>query len=238
MRQQLDGRQAQGLGDDRVDGAPELSKSEMKSWKKAATVAGRRVAALHAPFLDADCLADHQVQGKFDTILEQVKMAKDSDDELEDADNPAMYWDTPRFGIPDPVDLVREMIFHLPKSPGKFWLDEWFQDAVSTIYLFSYGSYSAQIVHIQVKLGIRKQRGDIVHAVAKRYEKIFDIMNPDFEDRSKRPDLPEVQALMESFMHIGEETEDGELDLSMFFRDTCIVRVSFWCRQVNSTRKP
>lgn len=66
-----------------------------------------------------------------------------------------------------------------------------------------------------------------MHAVAKRYEKIFGITNPAFEERSPaRAELPEVKALLESFMHIGEEDEDGELDLTLFFRDDCIVRVS------------
>lgn len=73
---------------------------------------------------------------------------------------------------------------------------------------------------------MRKQRGDIVHAVAKYYEKIFEITDPAFENRSTRSEMPEVQELLENFMHIGEEDDDGEIDLSMFFRDKCIVRVS------------
>ncbi|KAG9076170.1 hypothetical protein FRC06_009664, partial [Ceratobasidium sp. 370] len=116
-----------------------------------------------------------------------------------------MYWDQPRFSIPGSVDLVEEMIFHLPKSPGTNWLESWFQDAI--------------------KLGLRKQRGDIVHSVAKRYEKIFDIHDPAFEDRKQCSELEEVQVLMANFLHIGEEDTEGKLDLSMFFRDECVVRV-------------
>ena len=64
-----------------------------------------------------------------------------------------------------------------------------------------------------------------MHAVATFYEKIFGFNNEDFKDRSKRPDLPEVQAL-QNFLHINEKDDDGTLILDNFFRDIVIVRVS------------
>ncbi|KAB5587816.1 hypothetical protein CTheo_8742 [Ceratobasidium theobromae] len=155
--------------------------------------------------MDADCLANHQVQTNLDHIIDDVKKAKDPENNIDDADNPAKYWDTPRFTIPGPLDIAREAIFNLPKSPGKLWLEEWFQDAI--------------------KLGIHKQQGNIAHAVARKHEKIFGINNTAFNDHALHKDLPEVQQLLENFMHIGEEDEDGHLDLSRFFRDTCIVCV-------------
>ncbi|KAF8598287.1 hypothetical protein BDV93DRAFT_609905 [Ceratobasidium sp. AG-I] len=205
LRQQLEDRPAPARRDAAANLEVRVTKSDIKYWKRAATIAGRRAAALHAPFLDAGSLADYQVEGNFDMILDHIQRSKDSDEDLDDASNPAIYWDRPQFSIPEPVELVQELMFHLPRSPDRIWLNEWFQDALS--------------------LGIRKQRGDIVHAVAKHPEKIFNITNPLFDDRTKRPQLEEVEILLSTFMHIGEEDENGELDLSMFFRDKCIVRV-------------
>lgn len=127
LRQQIEGLQAP---EPQHNANGRLTKSDIKFWKKAATVSGRRATALHAPFIDAETLADHQVQGSFNAILDHIQRSNDSDDELDDADNPAIHWDQPRFSIPEPVTLVQELMFHLPRSPGRMWLEEWFQDAV------------------------------------------------------------------------------------------------------------
>lgn len=203
-----------------------LSDEERQFWEGAATTAGRRAAALYAPFLRVECLVGHQVQGQFEQILDEVKKASNTDGEpeLEDAVNPALYWDSPRFDIPDPVDLAREIIYSLPKSPGQLWFEEWFQKKVSTHSLIS--NCSKFNNRFQLKDGIRKQRSDIAFSVAHEYHKIFGITGTEFQDRAKRPDIPEVQEISEGFMHIGEEDDDGELKLSSFFRDECIVKVS------------
>ncbi|KAG8735342.1 hypothetical protein FRC10_010693 [Ceratobasidium sp. 414] len=155
---------------------------------------------MHTPFLDVDALADHQVQSHLDQILDDVQHAKEPDNELEDKDNPAVFWDNPCFNIPDPVDIARKLIFNLPKSPGKIWLDEWFQDAI--------------------RQGLRKQRGDLVYAVAKYHEKIFNITDPAFEDHLARREIPEVQQLSTTFMHTAANDP-----LDVFFKDECIVQV-------------
>ncbi|KAG9077119.1 hypothetical protein FS749_011023 [Ceratobasidium sp. UAMH 11750] len=96
--------------------------------------------------------------------------------------------------------MARELIFHLPKSPGKAWAEEWFLDSL--------------------RLGARKQRGDLAHAIVKDYEKIFDIHDARFEDRTTRSEIPEVQDLINTFMHTNA---DDPLDT--FFRHKSILRV-------------
>ncbi|QRV91942.1 hypothetical protein RhiJN_19960 [Ceratobasidium sp. AG-Ba] len=199
LRQQVAHRGDQPESETASEG--NVSRSDLKSLKKAATVAGRRAGPLYAPFLEVDALSDQKVQDNIGTILEEVRQAQESDNELEDDVNPAKRFENPWFDIPDTLDIVREMLFSLPKSPGKRWLDDWFQE--------------------KVKLGLRKQRGDIVHAVAKHYEKVFDIHDSDFEDRKKRSQMPEVQELSATFLHISEDDP-----LETFFRHNCIVRRS------------
>lgn len=132
LRQQLDDRRTSRDGGDRDgNGDTQLTKAELKYWKKVARVAGRRTVVYHAPFQDAGSLSDHQVQDQFDQIIDDVKKSKDNNEELEEAENLALYWNTPRFSIPEPVLLVREMIFSLPKVPGVFWLEDQIQVEVS-----------------------------------------------------------------------------------------------------------
>ncbi|KAF8603006.1 hypothetical protein BDV93DRAFT_556927 [Ceratobasidium sp. AG-I] len=192
LRQQLDNQPGEP-DRDADDGNHQLSKADVKFWKRVTKVAGRRLVVLHAPFVDPDSLADHEVQNSFEKIIDVTEKSKESDEELEEGDNAALYWDSPKFSIPGPVVVVWESIFHLSKVPGKFWLDEQFQD--------------------ELHLGMRKQRSDIVHAVAQHYEKIFDISNPKFTQRAERSELPEVKKLLESFLHIGEEDEDETVAL-------------------------
>lgn len=123
-----------------------LKKSEVLEWQARARVAGRRAAALYNPFIELDTLAGHQVQAHIDEILDDVKRSQEGDDELDEGHNPAVYWDTPRFNTPGPVDLAREMIYHLPKSPGKVWLEDWFQAEVSTA-----NSWSIQYLSLSAK---------------------------------------------------------------------------------------
>ncbi|QRV96206.1 hypothetical protein RhiJN_25818 [Ceratobasidium sp. AG-Ba] len=186
-------------GPQTADSNAPLSKEDVKYWKGKAQIAGRRVAAMYAPFFDTESLADQRVESHMDEILDQAQKAHESDNDLDDEVNPSFAWDTPRFDIPDNIDMVRELIFNLPKSPGRHWMDEFFQDAIN--------------------LGVRKMRGDFVHAIAKNGGKIFEVHDSRFEDRAKRPDIPEVQELLGSFMHT---KPDDSLDI--FFKDECIVR--------------
>ncbi|KAG9125006.1 hypothetical protein FRC07_009350 [Ceratobasidium sp. 392] len=201
LRRQIEDRQdADHQALQAADGNAPPSKSDIKLWKKEAQNAGRRAASLHAPFLDVDSLGGHQVQENLEQILNDVQKAKDEDSSLEDDDKPARFFDFAHFDIPDPVETTRELVFHLLRSPGNLWLDEWFQDAL--------------------KLGARKQRGDLVHAIAKYHEKIFDITDPRFEDRRKRADIPQVQNMSHTFMHTGEDDPVED-----FFKDKIIVWV-------------
>ncbi|KAG8734945.1 hypothetical protein FRC10_011168 [Ceratobasidium sp. 414] len=198
-------RESREPGEDRqdeqhVEENTRVSKEEIKYWKKIAQVSGRRAGVLYAPFLKSEPLADHRIQARMGDILNEVQQAKESDNELEDDDNPAIFWDSPHFDIPDPIDITRELIYNLPRSPGMHWLDEWFQDAFA--------------------LGVRKQRGDLVHSVAEYHEKIFDIADPAFEDHEARRQSPEVQDLLRTFLHT---TEEDPVD--QFFKSDCIVRV-------------
>ncbi|KAB5587429.1 hypothetical protein CTheo_9133 [Ceratobasidium theobromae] len=114
-------------------GQKKLSKSEILAWKSKAKIAGGRVVALYEPFLNIDQLAGHLVQIHIDEILDDIKQAKSADNGLGDEHNPAIYWDIPHFHVPGPIDMAREMIYHLPKSPGKIWLEDWFQEKASRI---------------------------------------------------------------------------------------------------------
>ncbi|KAG8707908.1 hypothetical protein FRC08_000224 [Ceratobasidium sp. 394] len=201
LRRRLEDRPVANPGHPHADGAqPQLSRSEMKTWMQHARVAGRRAAALHEPFPNIDALGDQQVQAHLEEILADVQKAKDGGGGLDDENNPALYFNIPRFSAAGPVEMAREMIFHLPKSPGKAWLEEWFLDSL--------------------RLGARKQRGDLAHSIVEDYEKIFDIHDPRFEDRATRREIPEVQDLLDTFMHTNA---DDPLDT--FFRHTSIVRV-------------
>ncbi|KAG9079102.1 hypothetical protein FS749_008831 [Ceratobasidium sp. UAMH 11750] len=71
-----------------------------------------------------------------------------------------------------------------------------------------------------MELGVRKQRGDLAHSVAKYHEKIFGITDERFMDRKKRTELPEVQHLARTFLHTAPDDP-----LEDFFKDECIVRV-------------
>ncbi|KAG8731394.1 hypothetical protein FRC10_001769 [Ceratobasidium sp. 414] len=181
-------------------GEPRLSRSEVKTWMKYARIAGCRAAVLHEPFPNIDALGDHQVQAHLEEILADVQKAKDSDEELDDENNPALFFDTPRFDVAGLVDMAREIIFHLPKSPGKAWLEEWFLDPL--------------------KLGAWKQHGDLAHAIVENYQKIFDIYDQRFEDCATRCEIPEVENLTETFMHTAHNNP-----MDIFFRHKCIVRV-------------
>ncbi|CAE6455718.1 unnamed protein product [Rhizoctonia solani] len=118
--------------------------------------------------------------------------------------NPALYWDTPRFSTPGPVDLACEMIYHLPKSPGKLWVEEWFQ--------------------AKIHEGVCKIRGAFTHSVQVHYAEIFGFHNTAFNTRSERPNLPKVQAL-QNFLHINKKDNEGNIVLGVFFRDAMIVKV-------------
>ncbi|KAG9080508.1 hypothetical protein FRC06_006495 [Ceratobasidium sp. 370] len=133
-------------------------------------------------------------------ILADVQKAKDGDDELDDERNPELFFDTPRFDVAGPVDMAREIIFHLPKSPGKAWLEEWFLDSL--------------------RLGARKQCGDLAHVIVKNYQRIFNIHDPRFENCATRCEIPEVEDLINTFMHTAN---DNPMD--RFFRHTAIIRV-------------
>ncbi|KDN35212.1 hypothetical protein RSAG8_11787, partial [Rhizoctonia solani AG-8 WAC10335] len=183
---------------------PKLSSSEIKAWKKRAKLAGSRVTALYEPFLDLEPLAGHQVQTHIDEILDDVKRAQESDPELDEEYNPTVYWKTDHFGTPGSLVIVRDMVYHMAKSPGHTWLEDWFQH--------------------EIHEGARKHRSAIVHQVQSLCNKIFDITNHDFEDRSQRPNLPQVVALR-NFLHLEERNDDGTPDLNQFFRDIIIVRV-------------
>ncbi|KDN38157.1 hypothetical protein RSAG8_09660, partial [Rhizoctonia solani AG-8 WAC10335] len=193
------------LGADNVDSrASNLSPSQLKEWKAITRTAGARAAALYDPFLDVEPLAGHQVQSKIDMILDDVKRVQEADEELDAARNPAVYWKTGRFGCPLWVDMSREMIFHLPKSPGKMWLEVWFQHEVGE--------------------GARKQRSALVHFTAVFYEKIFGFVSKNFKDHELHPNIPQVQAL-QNFLHINEKDDEGNPSLEFLFMDKVIVRV-------------
>ncbi|KDN42569.1 hypothetical protein RSAG8_06712, partial [Rhizoctonia solani AG-8 WAC10335] len=193
------------LGTDNVEsGASKLSESKLEEWKSIARTAGGRAMVLYDPFLDIEPLAGHQVQSKIDKILDDVMQAQEGDEELDEECNPAIYWKTERFTCPSWVDMTREMIFHLPRSPGKMWLERWFQHEIGK--------------------GARKLRSTIAHYTALHYEKIFGFVNRNFKDREKRPNLPEVQAL-QNFLHINERDDEGNLIMENVFRDPIIVRV-------------
>ncbi|KAG8726165.1 hypothetical protein FRC10_007413 [Ceratobasidium sp. 414] len=128
---QLEDRPAAAPGPQHVDdgGEPRLSRSEVKTWMKYARIAGRRAAVLHEPFPNIDALGDHQVQAHLEEILADVQKAKDSDEELDNKNNPALFFDTPRVNVAGPVDMACKIIFHLPKSPGKC------QDLILWLYI-------------------------------------------------------------------------------------------------------
>jgi hypothetical protein len=63
-----------------------------------------------------------------------------------------------------------------------------------------------------------------VYDLARCYSEIFGFNNISFKTRSERPNLPEVQALS-NFMHMEAVDDDGGPDLTLFFKDQCIVRV-------------
>ncbi|KAG9084647.1 hypothetical protein FS749_005064 [Ceratobasidium sp. UAMH 11750] len=201
LRQQRGDHHEAGPGPEAARGNARLNKADIRFWGDQATIAGRKTAAMHGPFVEGEALADQQVEAHMGDIVDKVKRAKEPDNDLPDEENPALYWDTPCFDIPGPVEIARDLIFHLPRSlPGNLWFDQFFQD--------------------KLQLGIRKQRGDIVYAVAKNHEKIFDIGDPAFEDRAQRCEMPEVQRLLKTFMHTSEADPPN-----MFFKDACIVRV-------------
>ncbi|EUC54783.1 hypothetical protein RSOL_073550, partial [Rhizoctonia solani AG-3 Rhs1AP] len=115
-----------------------------------------------------------------------------------------IYWEIERFATPGQLVVVRDVIYHMSKSPGPIWLEDWFQQ--------------------EIHEGARKGRSAIVHSVQAMCDRIFGIAHEDFEDRLRRPNLPRVIDLR-NFLHLNEKNEDGSPDLSQFFRDVTIVRV-------------
>lgn len=106
------------------------TKGSLKYWKKIAKVMGRCVVALHAPCINPSTLADHKAQRNFERIIDTVKRSKESIKELDNKDNPALYWESYCFNIPGPVIVVWESIYNLPKVLGRFLLEEQLLDKV------------------------------------------------------------------------------------------------------------
>ncbi|KDN34326.1 hypothetical protein RSAG8_12591, partial [Rhizoctonia solani AG-8 WAC10335] len=167
--------------------ASNLSPSQLKEWKAITRTAG------------------HQVQSKINIIFDDMKQVQEADEELDAACNPAVYWKTGHFGCPLWVDMLCEMIFHLPKSPGKMWLEAWFQH--------------------EVREGAQKQCSALVHFTAVFYEKIFGFVSENFKDHELCPNIPQVQVLW-NFLHINEKDDEGNPSLEFLFMDKVIVRVS------------
>lgn len=114
--------------------------SPQAQWKRAASSAGRRAAVMHMPFMDADYLFDHRVQLVLPRLMEDVQKASLNPDDLEaqdeapdlqDEDNPRVYWEYYRWKVPDAVAMVREVLYLMPPDAGKLWFKRWFKDAVS-----------------------------------------------------------------------------------------------------------
>lgn len=143
VREELNLRQHnQENPDENANDATERSPKD--EWKKHATLAGRRTAVLHMPFMASDFLIGHRVLAALPDIINDVKKASNSDDpddpdaenELEEDRNPKLYWLEYHFEAPNPVDIVREILFHMPPNAGKRWNKPWFQDSVSSLDIF------------------------------------------------------------------------------------------------------
>ncbi|KAG8690520.1 hypothetical protein FRC08_010502 [Ceratobasidium sp. 394] len=182
-------------------------------YKAEAASAGRRAAILHVPFMDDRYLFDHRVRHVMERILTDVEKASldpadpelDEDNvEMEDESNPRMYWDYWRLEIPDPVSMVREILYHMPPGSGKYWFKHWFQDSF--------------------REGYRKIRGDIVFHIAKNHSLIFGIDNPRFRDKSVRRTLPEVIELRNTFQYQCFANLPGRSNPATVFRHECVVK--------------
>ncbi|KDN40331.1 hypothetical protein RSAG8_08241, partial [Rhizoctonia solani AG-8 WAC10335] len=192
--------------------AAQNGKTAQEEWATHANAAGRRAAVLHMPFMEDDFLIGHQVQAALPTIISDVKKAaKADDDEGEDPEDmlpperdPRLYWAEYCFGVPAPVDMVREILFHMPANAGKYWNKPWFQQSF--------------------KEGRRRVRTEIAYDVAQNYNTIFEFTDKRFLDKANRVEMPEVQELRNTFQYTFNEVTHKP-DIRTFYRHPCILRV-------------
>ncbi|KAG8710979.1 hypothetical protein FRC11_003924 [Ceratobasidium sp. 423] len=212
MKEQLDELQRnQNSTDGQGPGGSE--KRPIDEWKSHANAAGRRTAVLHMPFMDSDFLTSHRVLTALPEIIKDLqKIAEiDDDQEQEDAEealpadkDPRLYWGDYRFRVPKPVDMIREILFHMPADAGKHWTKPWFQK--------------------KFKEGLRRVRTEIVYEITQYHNEIFGIASTDFTDKSKRVKMVEVSNLRQTFQYTFKEGTHRP-DLSTFYRHSCILRV-------------
>ncbi|KAG9119884.1 hypothetical protein FRC07_004876 [Ceratobasidium sp. 392] len=188
---------------------PTLSRADLQ--KATAASAGRRAAVVHMPFMDKDFLFDHRVKYALARVLSQVKIASlDPEDdeaedlpELADEDNPKKFWDVYRFNIPDAVEMVREIIYHMPPGAGKRWFKPGFRDSFLE--------------------GYRKIRADVVFHIAKNHNALFGISDTGFLKKNYRVTMPEVKHIRETFQY--KTLPSNKSDPKSLFRHKCIVGV-------------
>ncbi|KAG8749795.1 hypothetical protein FRC12_013226 [Ceratobasidium sp. 428] len=110
--------------------------------------------------------------------LEEKALKEDNEDEDNEENNEAGFWDTPRFKTADPVDIVREILSNLPIALAKLWLEPEFQHLFHT--------------------GYRKMRLEVVASVASARLVVFKMTEAEFGERSgDRKRGPAAEALFE-----------------------------------------
>ncbi|KAG8686998.1 hypothetical protein FRC08_012201 [Ceratobasidium sp. 394] len=195
--QRLTGAQVAEAQPPQAEGAQPVNKTEAEDRvltkihrKGLAASAGRRAAILHMPFMDDDYLFDHRVHDALPRLIAEIKNAShDPDDPEADADgeplddiiNPKKWWDRWRMDVPDAIDMVRKILFHLPPGASKWWFKDWFKDSFLE--------------------GHRKIRGDIVFHISKNHNLIFGITDTRFRDKKLRVTLRKVQELRKTFQY-------------------------------------
>ncbi|QRV85599.1 hypothetical protein RhiJN_13617 [Ceratobasidium sp. AG-Ba] len=134
--------EANGPGNNPPEGDPgPQNRSTYEERRRFAASAGRRAAIMHPPWMEPDFLFDHRIQVALPRIMEDVRKAsldpngpEAGDEALADNANPSLYWAVYRFHAPDAVDMVREILFHMPPHAGKWWFKSWFKLAFLTGY--------------------------------------------------------------------------------------------------------
>ncbi|QRV90381.1 hypothetical protein RhiJN_18407 [Ceratobasidium sp. AG-Ba] len=189
------------------DPAPQ-NRNTAEERRRIASSAGRRTAIMHAPWMEPDFLFDHRIQIALPRIMEDVRKAsldpndpEAGDEVLADNANPSLYWAVYRFHPPDAVDMVREILFHMPPRAGRWWFKSWFKPAFLT--------------------GYRKIRSDIVFHIAKNHLLIFGIATPDFRSKRLRTEMEDVAELLRTFQF---RFVDGRPNIDSFFKHPCIMK--------------
>ncbi|KAG9077442.1 hypothetical protein FRC06_008907 [Ceratobasidium sp. 370] len=161
-------------------------------------------------WMKGDCLFDTDVRNNFDAIIANLEAlrSEENDDDAEDAT--ATFWNTTRFRIADPVDVVGEVVSHLDTKLAKRWFEPQFKR--------------------EFKEGMRKMRSESVNQLADRQHLAFTLTDPGFGERHGAKTRGEAaKELLKDDAYLTEPLKDDNdlrSDDERFLRSPIILRAT------------